>query len=209
MVYIIIGGPATGKGTISDILSSNLNIPHISTGELSREYAKENEDIRKMLAKGILVPDNTMAEILEDRLKKDDCKNGFILDGYPRTYIQVELLEELLLKFNKKITKVIELTVPDEVAIKRTLGRKKCINCGKVYGVDFPPKIDKACDICGGRLDVRSDDTEETLKRRIKTYRENSKDILEYYKNKNLLKTIDASTDVSAILQKVKESEKL
>ena len=204
MIYILTGGPATGKGTRSEILAKALNIPHIATGDMLRNVAKENEEIRKKLEKGELISDEIITNLLEERLKKDDCKKGFVLDGYPRTYKQAELLDEVLAKLNRKITKVMELVVPDELAFKRILERKKCEKCGEMYGIDFPPKVEDVCDKCGGHLSVRTDDTKETLTTRINTYRENAKAILDYYREKGLLMTVDASANPENVIEDAK-----
>ena len=205
MIYILTGGPATGKGTRSEILAKALNIPHIATGDMLREVAQTNKDIADKLQNGVLISDDIITKLLEERITKDDCKEGFVLDGYPRTYKQAELLDEILKKHNRKITKVMELVVPDELAFKRILERKKCEKCGKVYGIDFPPKVEDVCDDCGGHLSVRTDDTKETLLRRINTYRENAKAILEYYKNKGLLMTVDASHNPETVIDDAKK----
>ncbi len=205
MVYIITGGPATGKGTRSDILAKALDIAHISTGDMLREVAKTNEDIKNRLSKGELISDEIITNLLRERLQQEDCKKGFILDGYPRTLSQIYLLNDLLNELGRKIDKVIELTAPDELVFKRILERKRCEKCGKMYGIDFPPKVDDVCDDCGGPLFVRTDDTKETLKARIDTYRKNSKDILEYYKNEGLLKTVDSSAHPEEIVKQALE----
>lgn len=205
MVYIITGGPATGKGTRSDILAKALDIAHISTGDMLREVAKTNEDIKNRLAKGELISDEIITNLLRERLQQEDCKKGFILDGYPRTLSQIHLLNDLLNELGRKIDKVIELTAPDELVFKRILERKRCEKCGKMYGIDFPPKVEDVCDDCGGPLFVRTDDKKETLKARIDTYRKNSKDILEYYKNEGLLKTVDSSAHPEEIVKQALE----
>ncbi len=205
MIYILTGGPATGKGTRSEILANALKIPHIATGDMLREVALHDEEIREKLANGILISDEIITKLLEDRIKKDDCKDGFVLDGYPRTFKQAELLDELLNKLGRSITKVIELTVPDELAFKRILERKKCEKCGRVYGIDFPPKVEDVCDDCGGHLSVRTDDTKETLSKRINTYRENAKAILDYYRQKGLLMTVDASSNPESVIEDAKK----
>ena len=205
MVYIITGGPATGKGTRSDILAKALDIAHISTGDMLREVAKTNEDIKNRLAKGELISDEIITNLLRERLQQEDCKKGFILDGYPRTLSQIHLLNDLLNELGRKIDKVIELTAPDELVFKRILERKRCEKCGKMYGIDFPTKVDDVCDDCGGPLFVRTDDTKETLKARIDTYKKNSKDILEYYKNEGLLKTVDSSAHPEEIVKQALE----
>ena len=204
MIYILTGGPATGKGTRSEILARALNIPHIATGDMLRAVATENEEIREKLQRGELISDEIITGLLEERLKKEDCKAGFVLDGYPRTYKQAELLDELLAKLGREITKVMELTVPDELAFKRILERKKCEECGEMYGIDFPPKVEDVCDKCGGHLSVRTDDTRETLSRRINTYRENAKAILDFYREKGLLMTVDASANPETVVDDAK-----
>ncbi|MBQ8380114.1 MAG: nucleoside monophosphate kinase [Clostridia bacterium] len=204
MIYILTGGPATGKGTRSEILARALNIPHIATGDMLRAVAQENEEIREKLQRGELISDEIITGLLEERLKKEDCEAGFVLDGYPRTYKQAELLDELLARLGRKITKVMELTVPDELAFKRILERKKCEECGEMYGIDFPPKVEDVCDKCGGHLSVRTDDTRETLSRRINTYRENAKAILDFYREKGLLMTVDASANPETVVDDAK-----
>ena len=205
MVYIITGGPATGKGTRSDILAKALDIAHISTGEILREVAKTNKDIKDKLSKGELISDEIITELLRERLSNDDCKKGFILDGYTRTLNQIYLLNDLLEELGRKIDKVIELTAPDELVFKRILERKSCEKCGKMYGIDFPSKVENVCDDCGGALVVRTDDTKETLKARIDTYNKNSKEILDYYRNVGLLKTVDSSAHPEEIVEQATE----
>lgn len=205
MVYIITGGPATGKGTRSDILARSLEIAHISTGDMLREVAKTNEDIKSRLSKGELISDEIITGLLKSRLLQEDCKKGFILDGYPRTLNQIYLLNDLLKELGRNIDKVIELTAPDELVYKRILERKRCEKCGRMYGIDFPPKKQDVCDDCGGHLSVRTDDTKETLKARIDTYKNNSKEILEYYKNAGLLKTVDSSAHPEEIVEQALE----
>ena len=201
MIYILTGGPATGKGTRSDILAKALNIPHISTGDMLRERAQKDPELKASLSRGELVPDSMINAILEERITREDCVNGFVLDGYPRTYSQAVTLDELFEKYGLSITKVMELVVPDELAFKRILERKKCDNCGEQYGIDCPPKVEDVCDKCGGHLSIRTDDTKETLAKRINTYRENAKDILDYYRNKGLLYTYDASHNPETVVE--------
>ena len=205
MIYILTGGPATGKGTRASILAKALEIPHISTGEILREFSKEDEKIDNMLSKGELISDELITDLLRERIIREDCKKGFILDGYPRTIKQVKLLDKLLNKLGRKITKVIELTAPEELVYKRILERRQCIECKKMYGIDFPPKKEGICDDCGGKLYIRTDDTKETLKERIETYKENSKEILDYYKKVGLLKTVDSSGHPERIVEEATE----
>lgn len=205
MIYILTGGPATGKGTRSDILAKALDIPHISTGEILREVSKTNKEIAEKLSKGELISDEIITELLRERITQKDCEKGFILDGYPRTLSQVYLLDKLLNELGRSITKVIELTAPDELVFKRILERRQCEKCGKMYGIDFPPVKEDVCDDCGGELVVRTDDTRETLKARIDTYKANSKEILDYYRNAGLLKTVDSSGHPEKVVEDVKE----
>ncbi len=203
MIYIMMGGPATGKGTRSKILSKKLGVPHIATGAMLREEAKEDESLNKWLESGNLVTDDLMNKVLYKRIKKADCKNGFILDGYPRKIEQVYALEAMMRKLNTEITEVIELVVPRSLAFKRILERKECSKCGKMYGVDFPPKKHGICDDCGGELITRSDDTEETLKKRIEIYEKESRPILDYYRKKGILKTIDSSHNPEKVIDTI------
>ncbi|MEG0872674.1 MAG: nucleoside monophosphate kinase [Clostridia bacterium] len=205
MVYIITGGPATGKGTRSNILSKALNIPHISTGELLRAEAETNKEIADILSQGTLISDDLTTRLLFERITQKDCENGFILDGYPRNYSQISLLDNILSKVDKKVDKVIELVVDDELVYRRILERKICERCGKMYGIDFPPKVENICDSCGGKLSVRTDDTKDTLKSRIDTYKTNSKQILKYYKLKGVLKTVDAAAHPEDIIKDIKD----
>jgi len=196
----MLGGPATGKGTRSEILSDKLKIPHISTGEILRVAAERDHEISQKLSNGELITDDVINALLYTRLSRDDCKNGFVLDGYPRKIDQAFALEAMMRKLNTRITEVIELVVPTEVAFQRILGRRECPKCGKSYGIDFPSMNGDNCDECGTKLEIRSDDTEETLKRRIATYQMLSKPILDYYRKKGILKTIDSSSHPEKVL---------
>lgn len=204
MIYVMLGGPATGKGTRSEILSDKLNIPHISTGKILRTAAERNNDINEKITNGELIPDEVVNEILYTRLIKKDCKNGFILDGYPRKIEQVYALEAMMRKLNLKITQVIELVVPEEIVFQRVLGRRECSECGKSFGIDFPSINGDYCDECGGRLVIRSDDTKETVKKRIDTYTVLSKPILDYYKKRGMLRTVDSSSHPRTVLDMLK-----
>ncbi len=207
MVYVMMGGPATGKGTRSSILSKKLGIPHIATGAMLRKEAEVDSSLNKWLSEGNLVTDDLMNKILYKRLKEKDCKNGFILDGYPRTLEQVYALEAMMRKLNMEITEVIELVVPRSLAFKRILERKECPNCKKMYGIDFPSKDGKTCDVCGHELITRADDTEETLAKRIDIYERESKPILDYYRNKGILKTMDSSHNPEKVVESIDDKK--
>lgn len=204
MIYVITGGPATGKGTRSKMIASKLNIPHISTGDLLRGLAKTDENVKKELALGHLIDDGVITKILFNRLNEDDAKNGAVIDGYPRTLNQAKLLDDMLEKLGKKLDVAVELTAPDELVFKRILERGVCSTCGAIYGIDFPPKVKGVCDKCGGKVEVRTDDTKETLAERIRIYKENSGPIIKYYKEKGVLKVVDSSRYSDDILEQIK-----
>ena len=193
MIYILLGGPATGKGTRAKILAKELNLLHISTGDLLREEAKTNEEIDKLISNGEFVSDDIVNKLLGKKMLSKEAENGVVLDGYPRTLNQAETLQDMLYYMKKDITSVIELVVPEEIVFKRILERKECPKCGRSYGVDFPSKDGITCDDCSAELETRSDDTKETLTRRIKTYEQKTKPIIDFYKKQNLLKTVDSS----------------
>ena len=195
---IFIAPPAAGKGTQSKFLSEEYNIPHISTGDLLREeMAKETEigkSIKEDMEKGNLITDEIINKLLENRLTMDDCNNGYILDGYPRSVIQAIKYEEILIKLNKEIGDVIFLEITPELALKRTVSRIVCPSCGTSYNLlinELKPSKEGICDKCNHELKVRSDDNEKTFSKRFDTYMEKTKDLIEYYKNKDVLKTIE------------------
>ncbi|MDD4407376.1 MAG: nucleoside monophosphate kinase [Bacilli bacterium] len=200
MICVILGGPASGKGTRAKILCEKLGIPHISTGELLRKVAEENDEIREKLANGNLISDDFTTALLYSRLTKEDCLNGCVIDGYPRTLNQAFLLDDMLEKLGTKLDGVIQLTVSDEVVFERILGRSECSVCGKIYGSNIKPRIVNICDSCGGTLVKRSDDNEETVRNRINIYKEKSKHIIDYYKGDGLVVSIDASSNPENVL---------
>lgn len=197
MYIIILGAPGSGKGTTAKILAKRTNLPHISTGDMFREQIKKETELGKLansyISQGKLVPDEVTIGILKERLNWEDTKDGVILDGFPRTIEQANALDKILKEKGKDVDIVPELVVPDQIIIERILNRATCSNkkCGAIYNTKFKPsKIDGICDICGSVLSTRTDDTEETIKTRLKVYRENSKDLIEYYKEKGVLVTI-------------------
>ena len=198
MYIVMLGAPGTGKGTIGKILSQDLNLVHISTGDIFREQInKETElgkKIKQYIDNGNLVPDDVVIETVKNRLLEKDVQKGAILDGFPRTEMQAEALREFL-KENKPQAKrvAIELNVPDEEIIKRIVNRVICTNksCGAIYNKETkPPKKAGICDICGSELKGRNDDNEETVSKRLKIYHQNSKELLEFYKKNNALFSI-------------------
>lgn len=196
-IGIIIGGPASGKGTRAKILAHSWNVPAISTGELLREYAKTNLEIQELLTKGIHIRDEIVTKILFKRVSEDDCKKGYILDGYPRSIGQAYVLDSKGIK----ISACVELIIPDKIVFERILHRLECKECGKLYGLDNEPKEKNICDICKAILIRRSDDTEETLRVRIDRYETKTKPILDYYMKKGILVQLDSSCDPEKILE--------
>jgi len=183
---ILLGPPGAGKGTQAERMIEKYNIPHISTGDIFRENIKNGTELGKKaqeyMNKGELVPDDLVCEIATDRLKKDDCKNGFLLDGFPRTVYQAEKLDEFLAANGQKLDTVIDLEVGDEELMKRITGRRVCKECGATYHVvNFPPQVPGKCDKCGGVLIQRADDNEETARNRISVYNKETKPLVDYY----------------------------
>ena len=195
MQLIIFGAPGVGKGTLSDMLAEKYKIPHISTGDIFRSEIKSgNSEMIEYVEKGLLVPDSVVNKIIEKGLKQENCKNGFILDGYPRTIDQAEFLENVMWKIKKKITFVFNLAASEEVIVGRSTQRRICSNCGSLYNlVTMKPKKKDVCDKCDGQLIQRKDDEEETVRKRIQVYNEETSPLVEYYKKKKMLTNIDAS----------------
>ena len=204
MVIIMLGAPGTGKGTIASILTKSLEIPQVSTGDIFRKNIKEGTELgilaERYISKGQLVPDEVTIGIVEDRLKEDDVKNGIILDGFPRTVKQAEELDKMLEKEGKKVDIVINLTTPEEEIIERIVNRRVCSNqeCKTVYNVLLnPPKQEGICDKCGEELIQRKDDTEETVKARLKSYMELTNPLVEYYEKQGNLYTATVSKTIN------------
>ena len=198
MYIVMLGAPGTGKGTIGKILSQDLNLTHVSTGDIFREQInKETElgkKIKSYIDSGALVPDDVVIETVKTRLLEDDVKNGAILDGFPRTAVQAEALRDFL-KENKPGAKrvAIELDVPDEEIIRRVVNRLICTNkeCGAIYNKETkPPKKENICDICGSELKRRDDDNKETVTKRLGIYHQNSKELIDFYRKNNALLSI-------------------
>ncbi len=180
MNIIMLGAPGSGKGTMAKLIANDFEIPHISTGDIFRENIKNQTEIGKqakeLIDKGELVSDEITIKIVENRLKEDDCKNGFILDGFPRNLVQAKALENFA-----KIDRVILLEVPDEEIERRIVGRRACKNCGEIYNIDTYNK--KACEKCGGELYQRDDDKLETVRHRLQVYKKQTAPLIEYYRD--------------------------
>jgi adenylate kinase len=206
-VIIFFGPPGAGKGTHAKEISNILKIPHISTGDIFRDAIKNEtilgNKVKDYVNSGKLVPDELVWEIVKERLKENDCSQGFILDGYPRTVLQAEFLKKFL-EEKKAYPKVIYLKVSDELVIKRLSSRRVCKNCGAIYNlISMPPKEDNKCDICGGELYQRTDDTPEVIKQRLNTYYKESKPLLDYYKKEGILYEIDGEDEKEEVTRKI------
>uniref|UniRef100_A0A7C3MMV3 Adenylate kinase n=1 Tax=Dictyoglomus thermophilum TaxID=14 RepID=A0A7C3MMV3_DICTH len=204
---IFLGPPGAGKGTHAKEISYILNIPHISTGDIFREAIKNQTElgmrVKEFLDSGKLVPDELVWEVVKDRLDTEDCKDGFILDGFPRTILQAELLDKYLNERNADL-KVIYLDASDDLVIKRLSSRRVCKNCGAIYNIiSMPPKKEGICDICGGELYQRSDDYPEVIKKRLETYYKETQPLIDYYKNRGVMYTIIAEKDREEVLQEI------
>ncbi|HAA25412.1 MAG TPA: adenylate kinase [Ruminiclostridium sp.] len=201
MRIVLLGAPGAGKGTQAGILSKRLNIPHISTGDIFRANIQKGTELglkaKEFIDRGKLVPDDLTVSIVKDRLLKDDCQRGFILDGFPRTIPQAESLDNELSGLGIKLDAVINLEVPDEVIVRRMQGRRVCARCGKPYHVlTLKPKQEGICDVCGGPLIVRDDDKEETVRERLRVYYKNTEPLTGYYESKGILYNFDGTKDI-------------
>lgn len=201
MILIFLGPPGSGKGTQAKKLASKLNMPHIAVGDLLREAIREGNAIgqlaKSFMDKGNLVPDEVTIQMTDERLKKDDCKHGFILDGFPRSSAQANALDKIL---SGKDYKVIYFGVPLEDVIDRNSGRLSCPECGSVFHVKYnPPKNDNVCDKCGGKLYQRKDDTEEVIRNRFNVYEEQTKPLTELYKNSGKLINVNAQGPIDEV----------
>lgn len=211
MRLIMLGAPGAGKGTHALLLSKEYNIPQISTGDILRSHIKNETDLgkkaKKYMDKGLLVPDELVVEIVKKRIQEEDCKEGFILDGFPRTIPQAEALDKALEELAIALDKVVNIDVPDEVIIKRMAGRRVCSNCGASYHIENKkPLKENICDECGSELKQREDDKEETVRKRLQVYEEQTKPLIEYYEKRGILLTIEGDGSVEKIGNKIKNT---
>lgn len=205
---ILLGAPGAGKGTNAKKICAKLNIPHISTGDMFREAIKNKTPLGELansyISQGLLVPDEVTIGLVKERLSKDDCKEGFLLDGFPRTIPQAEALEEIGTELKRPVNYVINIVVPENVLVERITGRRVCKSCGAPYHVkNMPPKVDGVCDLCGGELMQRKDDNIETLKARLDEYHNNTTPLVKFYANANLLHEVDGTLPLDKILDDI------
>ena len=204
MKLILLGAPGAGKGTQAAILAAELGIPTISTGNILRAAIKNGTPTgikaKTYMDEGHLVPDEVIIGIIHDRLDEDDCKNGFVLDGFPRTIPQAEALTAALEKIGQKMDYAIDVDVPDENIVNRMSGRRACLNCGATYHiVSIPTKVEGICDRCGSPVVLRDDDKPETVQKRLSVYHEQTQPLIDYYTKAGILKSVDGTVDMEDV----------
>ncbi|MDD6235586.1 MAG: adenylate kinase [Lachnospiraceae bacterium] len=204
MKIIMLGAPGAGKGTQAEKICAKYNIPHISTGDIFRANIKNNTELgqkaKSYMDQGLLVPDELVVDLVVDRVKADDCKNGYVLDGFPRTIPQAEALDKALAANGEKVDYAINVEVPDENIINRMSGRRACLSCGATYHVVYiPTKVEGICDKCGAKLVLRDDDKPETVKKRLDVYHEQTQPLIDYYTDKGVLNEVDGTKDMDEV----------
>lgn len=210
MKIIMLGAPGAGKGTQAKMIADQYGVPHISTGDIFRANIKNGTELgveaKKYMDQGLLVPDELTVKLLLDRVAKEDCKNGYVLDGFPRTIPQAEVLEKALSEINDQIDYAIDVDVPDENIINRMSGRRACLACGATYHITHvPPKKEGICDRCGKELVLRDDDKAETVKNRLTVYHDQTQPLIEFYTRKGILKTVDGTVDMKDVFKSIVE----
>ncbi len=209
MKLLIMGRPGAGKGTQAANIKEYYGIPHISTGDMFRAAIKNQTKLgltaKEYMDKGALVPDEVTIGIVQERLLEDDCKKGFLLDGFPRTIAQAESLEKFLNDNEIVLDAVLDVDVPAEILVRRMVGRRVCKGCGATYHVEFnAPKVEGVCDVCGTPLIQRNDDTQATAENRLNVYDKQTAPLLEFYKERNLLKTVNGNQALDKVFEDIK-----
>ena len=204
MKIIMLGAPGAGKGTQAKMIAEKYQVPHVSTGDIFRANIKNGTELgmeaKKYMDQGLLVPDELTVKILLDRVAQEDCANGYVLDGFPRTIPQAEVLDNALSKLNEAIDYAINVDVPDENIIRRMSGRRACLSCGATYHMEHvPPKKEGVCDKCNQELVLRDDDKPETVQNRLKVYHDQTQPLIDFYSNKGILKTVDGTVDMKDV----------
>ena len=208
MKIIMLGAPGAGKGTQAKKIAEKYQIPHISTGDIFRANIKNGTELGKKaktyMDQGLLVPDELVCDLVVDRVKQEDCKNGYILDGFPRTIPQAESLDEALGQMGESLDYAINVDVPDEHIVNRMSGRRACVGCGATYHIVYAPtKKEGVCDVCGAELILRDDDKPETAQKRLCGYHEQTQPLIDYYKGKGILKDVDGTKDMDVVFQAI------
>ncbi len=208
MRLVLLGAPGAGKGTQAKKLIERFSIPQISTGDILRKAVQDGtplgKEAKSYMDRGELVPDSVVIGIIRERLKEDDCKKGYILDGFPRNVAQAQALDEMLNSLESPLDYAISIDVPFDELMKRLTGRRTCKGCGQMYNVYFtPPKKDGVCDKCGGELYQRDDDKEETIRKRLEVYEAQTAPVADYYRKKGILRSVPGTGDIEEIFDKI------
>ncbi len=208
MKIIMLGAPGAGKGTQAKMLAAKYDIPHISTGDIFRANIKNGTELgakaKEYMDKGLLVPDELVVDLIMDRFKADDCKNGYILDGFPRTIPQAEALDKALTAVGESIDYAINVEVPDENIVNRMSGRRACVGCGATYHIKYnPTKEEGKCDTCGADLILRDDDKPETVLNRLSVYHDQTQPLIDYYSAKGVMREVDGTVDMQVVFDSI------
>ncbi len=208
MKIVMLGAPGAGKGTQAKKIAEKFSIPHISTGDIFRANIKNGTELgtkaKVYMDQGLLVPDELVVDLVVDRLQQEDCKNGYILDGFPRTIPQAEALDNALAVIGEKLDYAINIEAPDDFIINRMSGRRACVACGGTYHiVNIPTKVEGICDACGGALILRDDDKEETVKKRLDVYHEQTQPLVDFYQGKGILVDVDGTKGLMELFEEI------
>ncbi len=208
MKIIMLGAPGAGKGTQAKQIAAKYKIPHISTGDIFRANIKNNTELgqkaKEYMDQGLLVPDELTCDLVMDRISWYDCKNGFVLDGFPRTIPQAEALTNALTQLGQSMDFAIDVDVPDENIVNRMSGRRACLNCGATYHIVFnPTKEEKVCDACGNETVLRDDDKPETVQKRLTVYHDQTQPLIDYYREQNILKSVDGTKPMDEVFSDI------
>jgi len=208
MKIIMLGAPGAGKGTQAKKIAERYGLPHVSTGDIFRANIKNGTELgieaKKYMDQGMLVPDELTVKILLDRVAQEDCKNGYILDGFPRTIPQAEVLDKALTELGDQIDYAVNVDVPDENIVNRMSGRRACVACGGTYHIVYAPtKVEGICDACGGELILRDDDKPETVQKRLSVYHEQTQPLIDFYNNKKILVEVDGTQEMNEVFDAI------
>ena len=208
MKIIMLGAPGAGKGTQAKKIAAKYDIPHISTGDIFRANIKNGTELgnkaKTYMDQGLLVPDELVVDLVVDRVQQDDCKNGYVLDGFPRTIPQAEALDKALAEFGDKIDYAIDVNVPDENIVSRMSGRRACTGCGATYHIVYnPSKKGEYCEVCGEKLILRDDDKPETVQKRLNVYHDQTQPLIDYYTKQSILRTVDGTQDMNDVFAEI------
>ena len=210
MKIIMLGAPGAGKGTQAKKIAAKYGIPHISTGDIFRANIKNGTELGKKaktyMDQGLLVPDELVVDLVVDRVNQEDCENGYVLDGFPRTIPQAEALDKALAAQGQKMDYAIDVDVPDENIVRRMGGRRACVGCGATYHLEYAPtRQEGICDVCGGELILRDDDKPETVLKRLGVYHEQTQPLIDFYEAKGVLKSVDGTVDMKDVFAAIVE----